>query len=181
MSFWNNSQFEIKRSFRWLVDLPSVRGYKSFLAAKVEKPSFSIGETTHTYLNHKFYYPGQITWNDVTVTLVDAVDPDMAAGLYDALASSGYALPTNENVLGTISKNKAVQALGPEVRIQQLKAEQNILTAGAGTPKIAETWTLINPWIKDVKFGSLDYSSEDMVMIDLTIKYDFARHDGGAA
>jgi hypothetical protein len=37
-----------------------------------------------------------------------------------------------------------------------------------------EKWTLINPWIKSIKFGDLDYSSDELVEISLTISYDSA-------
>ena len=41
-----------------------------------------------------------------------------------------------------------------------------------------ERWTLYNPWVKDVKFGSLDYGSDDLVEIELTLRYDFAKYQG---
>jgi len=44
-----------------------------------------------------------------------------------------------------------------------------------------EIWTLNNAWFKDVKFGDLDYSSEDMLNVEVTLKYDNAtlRSSGG--
>ena len=76
------------------------------------KPSFAIAEATHKFLNHTFYYPGSVTWNDITVTLVDPADPDMAATLSDIVVQSGYTPPTDSNSLSTMSKAKAAGALG---------------------------------------------------------------------
>lgn len=44
---------------------------------------------------------------------------------------------------------------------------------------IVEGWSLVNPLIKDVKFGDLAYDSHDAVEYELTVQYDWAvhRHD----
>jgi hypothetical protein len=48
-----------------------------FYAKTAEKPSFALGEATHSFLNHTFKFPGRVTWNDVTITMVD---PGPASG-----------------------------------------------------------------------------------------------------
>ena len=167
--FWKDANFEIKRSFKWVVIFGGTTGgtIPSFIASKVTKPSLSIGETEHNYLNHKFYYPGQVTWNDVSMTLVDPLEPDAARLLLQRIKEGGYRPPENKNDLTTISKAKSVAQFS-QIKIQQLDAQ--------GTAR--ETWVLWNAWPKDVKFGDLDYSSEDMVNIELTFKYDYAWIDG---
>ena len=66
-----------------------------------------------------------------------------------------------------MSKSEAVGAMGGVV-ISQLDAQ--------GTA--AESWELVNPWIKDVKFGELDYESDDMVDIEVELRYDYAILNG---
>ena len=36
------------------------------------------------------------------------------------------------------------------------------------------TWTLVNSFIKSVNYGDLDYSSDDLVSIEITVAYDYA-------
>lgn len=185
MSFWSNANFELKRAYRWQVTFGTGTGgpsnYKPYFAKKVSKPSFAVGETTHNYLNHKFYYPGQVTWNDVTMTLVDPVGPnaDQSKALMEILGKMGYVYPhkSAQNGVQTISKNRSVNSIG-QLTITQLKGDQGSkgLTDPGTGGKIAGKWVLHNPWVKEVKFGDLDYSSEDMVMIDVTFKYDWAMH-----
>ena len=172
MPFWTDANFEIKRSFKWVVQFggnDSEGVIPSFVATKVNKPSISIGETEHNYLNHKFYYPGQVTWNDVSMTLVDPINPDATRALLERLKLSGYHIPSSQNDRGTISKSNSVNAFN-QIKIQQLDASGNS----------KEDWVLWNAWLKDVKFGDLDYSSEEMVNIELTFKYDYAWIDGVA-
>jgi len=159
--FWSDPSAEPKRAYRWTVKLG---GAAEFIAKKVSKPSFTVTETAHTYLNHKFYYPGRVEWNTVTMTLVDSVTPNGADLVLEMIRNSGYAVPDGPDIKGTMSKQKSVQEGLREVYIHQLHPNGNVM----------ETWTLNNAWIKDVKFGELDYESDDMVEIELELRYDFA-------
>ena len=164
MAFWNESGLEPKRAYRWRIQLGGLAG-EGYLwyAKKVGKPSLSITEHAHKYLNHTFYYPGKVEWSEISVQLVDPVDPDVGATIADLLQQCGYNVPGSAEVVQTVSKGNSVGALGV-VFIEQIDS--------AGTP--IETWTLTNAWIKEAKWGELDYDGEDLTMIDLTLRYDFA-------
>ena len=45
---------------------------------------------------------------------------------------------------------------------------------GAAGADVIEQWELKNAWVKSVKYGELSYESDDMVNIDMTLRYDFA-------
>jgi hypothetical protein len=163
MAFWSTPKNgeEPKRGFRFQLLNGNIPAYT---IKKVSKPSFTVNESTHKYLNHTFYYPGSVEWETVSFTLVDPVNPDAAATLANIIREGGYAPMTGPgNTLETTSKSKAMAALG-EIKIQQLNA--------AGE-KI-ETWTLKNAWIKNVNFGELDYESEDLTEVQVEIRYDYA-------
>ena len=160
--FWSDPSAEPKRAYRWTVKLGDAA---EFIAKKVSKPSFTVTETAHTYLNHKFYYPGRVEWNTVTMTLVDSVSPNGAQQVLAMIKDSGYMIPDNpDSALSTMSKQRSVQDGLREVYIHQLHPDGSVM----------ETWVLNNAWIKDVKFGELDYESDDMVEIELELRYDFA-------
>jgi hypothetical protein len=166
MTFWQNPALEPKRSYRFTLTVAGLdTSIPSFLISKVNKPSFSLSESEHKYLNHTFYYPGRLTWNDVSFTIVDVIDAvsNGSQAVMKMIQASGYAIPVNAGVQETISKSKSVGALGT-ITIHQLDSE--------GT--IVEDWVLNNAWIKDVKFGDLDYGSEDMQNVEVTVKYDNA-------
>ena len=66
MSFWTATHGignkEPKRAFRFKIifnGLADDSGYVWF-AKKVAKPKFEISESEHTFLTHKFYYPGRV-------------------------------------------------------------------------------------------------------------------------
>ena len=178
MPFWSQSFGEDaelkdpKRAFRFTVSITGIAaangGPLLWYANSVTKPTFSLSSTEHKYLNHTFYYPAMVTWNECEIKLVDpGGDPDVAATLAGILQGAGYQIPSDasSNSLSTISKARATSALG-RVEIKQINAD--------GKP--IETWTLWNAYILDVDFGgTLSYGDDKLTEIGLKIKYDWAR------
>ena len=161
MSFWSSPNSEPKRAYRWVAEF---HGIHQWLLKKVSKPSFAVTETAHTYLNHKFYYPGRVEWNTINITLADPVHPDASKTIMDIITHAGYHAPTDAADTQTMSKKMSVANFGNPFRIVQLGPDNEEI----------EVWELYNPWIKDVKFGELDYESDDMVDVELEIRYDYA-------
>jgi len=164
--FWSDINTEPKRAYRWVL---YIGGIPQWMCKKVSKPAFTVSETEHVYLNHKFWYPGRVEWNTVSVTLADPVTPDAAETMMAIIDAAGYKLPLDQDMTVTISKKAAVEALN-RVSIQQIDDKGNKI----------EEWDLVNAWIKDVKFGELDYTSDDMVDVELEIRYDFATLNDGS-
>lgn len=175
MPFWSTNFGEDttlkdpKRNFRFIVEFNGINatpgGALAWYAKSAQKPSFAVASAEHKYLNHTFYYPGSVTWNAISITMVDPVEPDMTATFADILVQSGYSPPTDTTSLGTISKAKAAGALGI-VTITQIDSDGNPL----------ETWTLWNSFVEDVKFGdSLSYGDDGLTEVSVTLKYDWAR------
>lgn len=162
MTFWKDaSQGDPKRNFRFKFESGEM-GTQEYVVKKVSKPSFTIQETSHKWLNHTFYYPGRLEWNTITLSMVDpGGSNDTSETLMDFLEIAGYSPPTSERNKDTMSKSSA--SLG-SVQIIQLNAD--------GQP--IETWSLTNAWIKDIKFGELDYENDDLTQIDIEIRYDSA-------
>mgnify|MGYP000376658311 CR=1 FL=1 len=169
--FWSDqSAQDPKRAFRFQVSIQGGDGgnIPAYMVKKVSKPSFSISESTHQYLNHTYYYPGRTEWSTVSLTLVDPVDPDAAKTLVEIIKASGYSPAHGAGDLETMSKNKAASALG-KFSIQQIDSE--------GT--VVETWCLHNAWIKDAKFGELAYDSDDLTELEIEVRYDYASFKKG--
>ncbi len=174
MAFWADvgTAREPKRVYRWLMYLG---GIESWMVKKVAKPSFEITTAEHKYLNHTFYYPGRVQYETVDITLVDPVQPDAAGTMMQILRHSGYSPPAPTHV-NTISKNNAVNALG-SVRIVQLGPGK---VADPTALDIVEEFTFINAWVSKVNFGELDYESDNLVDVTLTLRYDYATLDTAA-
>ena len=169
MPFWSSGKVEPKRQFRFLVTLAGMEQGATWYATSVTKPSVTIGKTPHSFLNHTFHYPGKVTWDPVTVTLVDPVNPDATGNLLSILQRSGYNVPGNLNdpdATTTIGKGNASAQLG-SVIIRAIDEDGNFL----------EEWTLNNPFITKVSFNDYDYKAEELSNITVEIGYDWASYD----
>ena len=199
MAFWGTDLSatgeDPKRKFRWKVQFggeanmltPSAgEGIKENLsvgdgtgvvwfAKTVSKPEMTVADTEHKFLGHTFKYPGSVSWSDCELVLVDPVSPDAAKQTLQILHGAGYRFADDDylagaNALYTMGKGAATAALSPFV-ISQLDAEGNTI----------EQWLLHNPFVTKVGFGDLDYASEDLSEISLTVKYDWAKWSPGVA
>ena len=171
MAFWNVGSTEPKRQFRWTFTLGTgLAGgtIETYFVKSVKKPSFAVSEVPHQFVGHTFYYPGRVTWNPVDVTFVDPAVPDTSTILANIVARSGYDLPTDPQVaLNSISKGKFIETVGTPT-IQQIDADGNPI----------ETWTLKNAFVTSLDFGDLSYDSDDLVVISMQLRYDYAELNG---
>lgn len=171
MAFWSTNDVEPKRNFRFQVEITNL-GSDSVLwwAKTVTTPSFDLGEVEHNHLDNKYFFPGRITWNDVTLTLVDPISIDAVGVTNELITESKYIVPlvppADANNRTTMSKKSAAAALG-NVKISVLNADGGII----------EVWTLNNAFIKSAKYGDLDYSNDELRTVELTFKYDWATCD----
>jgi hypothetical protein len=183
MAFWSDSTVEPKRQFRWLLYLPTDTGasgaaaIQTYLVKTVTKPSWTMTETPVNFMIHTFKYPGRVTWNNVSVTLVDSIDPDTSGILNKIFQSSGYRIPdTEENAIFSFSKSSAINSLGTP-RLVQIDAGGNVPGVEAA-PREIEEWTMVNAWVNKVQFGSLDYTGDGLSEVQLDISYDYAHYKG---
>lgn len=169
MTFWS-AQYDVnskdpKRGFRFKITFEGLNGAADIVwfAKKVGKPSYTITESKHSYLNHNFYFPGRVEWESISMTLVDPVSPGAVAQTNAIVVASGYQIPGSPADLASISKGKATAAIGV-ITIEQIDSNNAPI----------ETWTLRNAFIKSVKFGELAYDNDDLSEIELELRYDWA-------
>ena len=168
MSFWTEATSEPKRNFRFQVQITNLDGGESIIwwAKNFKTPSYNVSETTHDFLDNKYYFPGRLTWDDCTMTLVDPVSPNAAALTNDIIIKSGYNVKGKDTPKTTMGKANSVAAVGAVI----------ITIFNADGVQIEE-WTLKNPFLKGVTYSTLDYSNDDLRTIDLTWRYDWAECD----
>tara|TARA_X000001388_G_scaffold50112_1_gene36142 strand:+ start:2622 stop:3206 length:585 start_codon:yes stop_codon:yes gene_type:complete len=186
MAFWTSALSEPKRKHRFILRIPDLivpngplagQAFPEYLAKSVTKPSYTVGTTDHKFLGNTYYYPGAVTWNDVTAVIVNSTSPDGNELLYQALQQMGYLKPdiqeeifTNNLDPSTPNKAAALATLG-QVQFEEL----------SGTGGTLGTWKLQNAFITNVTFGDLDYSDEALLDINIQFKYDWATYDVGPA
>ena len=166
--FCSSPYSDPKRQYRFCIIFGD---FEPWVMTGAGLPSYSINEATHAYLNHTFKFPGRITWNDVTIKMRDPALPDTSQAIMKMLKKSGYYFPDAQidlNNKATVSKAQAIGALGSNsIKIQLLD----------GPGKVITQWEMMNAWVKDFKQSDLDYTSDDLIELELVITYDWARSE----
>lgn len=165
MSFWTENSLEPKRAFRFR--LGSTNGLELsntgrtpywWNAKTVTKPSYSVSSNEYQLINQKFKVPGIATWDPVTIAVADL--GKTVRNLVDDLSKLGWN-PTGGN--DGLDKSLGNGDIG-KIRIEQIDGEG----------KVIETWRLEGAFISRVAFGNLDYGSDDIVEVQITVDYDYA-------
>jgi len=182
MTFWHEGSMEPKRNYRFLVTIGSgtstMQG-EQWWAKTCDVPSFDTSEVEHNFYDNKYYYPGRVTWNSINMTVVDPKSVNIVYRLNQVIQDSGYNVKSNTGTatspIKSISKQKAAAGLAGEtnnlinaITITVFDAEGNQI----------ELWTLQNPFLKSSKFGSLDYSNDELRQVDMEIRYDWCKISG---
>ena len=170
MAFWSSStQSEPRRNFKFLLRVGTgEEQIDTWVVKGVNLPTITVGEATHHFLNHRFYFPGTIEYNTISFTVVDAIDKRISQKIIENFHQSGYKTPDGQNNANTslLTKAGSVGALG-NVEIEQLGSGEDGQTNKIG-------FTLQNAWVKNIEFPqSLSYDNEDLSEIKVELRYDF--------
>jgi hypothetical protein len=169
-NFWSSATVEPKRQYRWEFSIGAA-GFFRWMIKSVDKPVATIGTTEHKYFGHVYKYPGNTTWNDINITLIDPASPDAVNALANILYQSGYKPPTTNAFLPTMMSKKSITNKIGEIKIRQIGPASDGIS-----PITLEEWTLHNPIIKSADFGgNLSYENEGLIEVKMTVAYDWAK------
>lgn len=203
MTFWTNSNFEPKMAYRWgiTLDIPSVTGitdqaYKnlaegipSFYAKSVTKPAITYNTKEYSIINRKLKYPGNISWEPITITFIDTVDGKLIKfinnyfnGFSDIYTEKvwfgGVDIgTTNKSGFDYISTSNKTTLNELRITIMQYTAdgEERPPTGSDGISKgFVEKWMLTNAFVRKFSSSPLDYSNDNLSEYTLEIDYDWA-------
>ena len=170
MSFWTEPTLEPKRNFRFKITSDFWDNSDSvwWWAKSIDKPSFNVTNNEYQLINHKFKYPGIVTWNNIQITLVDfdakKGGPNSGEALEQYLSNAGYGRPDQAAMLGIGKGNTSAVS---DLIIQHLNAND----------KPVDTWTLRGAFIVSVSYSKLDYSSDELSEVTLEVAYDYADYE----
>lgn len=153
-----------KRKFRWLFFVDGIigDGVNVLPPSKAARPALAFKSASFEHLNETISYPVKPDWKPINLILFDTkcnMNPiwdNWIVPMYNPRIKSKYSYPINE-------KN-AKFSFKKDARLE--------LYDGCGT--IMETWIFESAYPEDVNFDELDMSSNDIVNITLTLRYDRA-------
>ena len=127
----------------------------------INRPQISFEEITLPVYNSTLYLAGRHSWNELTVNLRDD-----AQGSVSKIVGQQV-----QKQLDMVEQASA--ATGQDYKFQ---TNIEILDGGNGTavPQVLETWECYGCYLKTANYGALNYGSNEIATIALTIRYDNA-------
>ena len=148
-------EYEPLRKNRFHMRFPSDLGIQEWWVSSAARPNMKIGSTEIPFLNTATYVAGRYNWESVNITLRDPIGPSASQAVMEwvrlhaesATGRMGYAVAYKRDII--------IEMLDP-------------------TGTAISQWILKNCQITDVNNGELDYSSDDLATIQLTIQPQYA-------
>ena len=127
----------------------------------ITRPQVSFGEITIPIYNSTLYLAGRHSWTELTINVRDD-----ASGSVSKLVGQQV-----QKQLDMVEQASA--ATGQDYKFQ---TNIEILDGGNGTsvPQVLETWECYGCYLKTANYGALNYGSNEIATIALTIRYDNA-------
>ena len=182
MAFWTSVDVEPKRKNRFLVELGS--GFMLPSVKTCTKPTANVDIKEFQLINHKFKYPGIVTWQPIKITFVDMAGliarsgpkrdlttPEKASTIANAFGS-GLLGPADTSTAQVINSAKSGGTNNQSIKIHHLTPDGK---------KSVETWILHNPQIASISWGDLAYDSDDFIEYSIEVAYDFAEMQIGGS
>lgn len=128
------------------------------------RPSFSFDPVEMHHDQEHAYFAGKQSWEELTMSFYDMEnDPDISSRLFDWLTnisdfrgSAGGGSDTVRVTLPSVYKKEATLEL----------------TDGQG--EATEQWLMFGFWPVKIDWGELDYEANEILVIELTCRYDRA-------
>ena len=152
MFYQNAYNWEPKKQHQFIM---SMTGIPAYLIKTAAKPTISNGEITLDHINVQRYVKGKSVWSTMAITLYDPIEPSAAAAVIEWVRLHHESATGRDGYSDMYKKNIQLQQLSP-------------------LGEVIEEWNLTGAFITEANFGALDWSAEDVVMIDLTLRFDYA-------
>jgi hypothetical protein len=144
------NKFEPKRSYRWVL---AIEGVDSFLVTTANRPSVSITEKKIDYINSYRRVAGKLEFGDLSVKLHDPIAPSGAQQIMEWIRTHYESVSGRAGYADFYKRDVQLKMLDP-----------------IGT--VIELWDIKGAFITSANFQTLDYSGDEVMYIDLTLKMD---------
>ena len=144
--------WEPKKAHQFIMYIDNIPAY---LIKTTAKPSMTNGEIALDHINVKRYVKGKTQWNTIGVTLYDAIVPSGAQAVMEWVRLHHESATGRDGYSSFYKKRVVIHQLSP-------------------LGEVIEEWILNGAFITESNFGSLDWGSEEVVNIEMTLRYDWA-------
>lgn len=144
------NKFEPKRNYRWVL---AIEGIDAFLVSETNRPTISMTDKKIDFINSYRNIAGKLSFSDISVKLHDPIAPSGAQQVMEWIRTHYESVSGRAGYADFYKRDLQLKMLDP-----------------VGT--VVELWDIKGAFITQANYGSLSYSGDDIMVIDLTLKID---------
>ena len=144
------NKFEPKRNYRWVL---AIEGIDAFLVSETNRPTITMTDKKIDFINSYRNIAGKLSFSDISVKLHDPIAPSGAQQVMEWIRTHYESVSGRAGYADFYKRDLQLKMLDP-----------------VGT--VVELWDIKGAFITQANYGSLSYSGDDIMVIDLTLKID---------
>ncbi len=144
------NKFEPKRTYRWVL---AIEGIDSFLVTTANRPQITITDKKIDFINSYRRVAGKLEFGDLSIKLHDPIAPSGAQQVMEWIRTHYESVSGRAGYADFYKRDIQLKMLDP-----------------IGT--VVELWDIKGAFITSANYNSLGYDTDDIMMIDMTLKFD---------
>lgn len=144
---------EPKRQNRWVLEFPADLEFAEWMVQTAARPTVNVNPVEIPFMNTSTYVAGRSTWGTIGVTFIDPIGPSATQKVIQWIRQCIEHSTGRMGYATNYKKNLVLKMLDP-----------------AG--ETVEKWLVEGAFITDADFGSLDYSSDSLAEVSITLRPD---------
>jgi hypothetical protein len=146
-------QYEPKRSNRFIFSFHTSLGINSWYVQEASRPSITIDKKEIKFLNTETYVSSSFKWGEITVKLRDPIGPSAAQAAMEWVRLHAESVTGRMGYAAGYKKDCDLEMLDP-------------------TGVAVEKWILQGCLITSANFGSVNYTNDDIMTVELKLQPD---------
>ena len=147
--------YEPLRKNRWLLRFPADLGIQEWWCKSASRPKITQEGKAIEFLNTETYVVGRYKWDAIQVVLRDPIGPSASQAVMEWVRLHSESVTGRQGYAAGYKRDVELEMLDP-------------------TGVVVSKWILKNVMVTDADFGNLDYSSDDLAEITMTLQMDYA-------
>lgn len=147
--------YEPLKKNRWLFRFPSDLGIQEWWMTSASRPSITQKDVEIPFLNTSTYVLGRYTWETIEVNLRDPIGPSATQAVMEWVRLHSESVTGRQGYAAGYKRDVEIEMLDP-------------------TGVTVQKWVLKNCMVTNVNFGDLNYDSDDLANISMTLRFDYA-------
>lgn len=148
--FYNS--FEPKTQNRFIMYCDGIPAY---LIKTSGRPSINLNEIPIDHMNLKRYVKGKAEWQTLEISLYDAIVPSAAQAVMEWVRLAHESVTGRNGYADFYKKDITINVVGP-------------------VGDKVEEWTLKGAFPTTVNMNTMDWSVQDPLMVNVTLRFDYA-------